>query len=47
VRRLDPSRQLLFVKGVAPLLVDRLNYLVDAPYCERADANPLYNAVVA
>jgi type IV secretion system protein VirD4 len=46
VRRLAPTRQLLFVTGAAPLLVDRINYLVDVPFRERADANPLYEPVV-
>lgn len=45
VRRLSLERQLLFVKGTEPLLVDRLNYLTDASFAERADANPLYAPV--
>jgi len=47
VRRLSPDRQLLFVKGTEPLLVDRINYLTDAPFVERASPNPLYEPVVA
>ena len=42
VRRLPRSLQLLFVKGSAPLLVDRLSYLRDKSLRSRADANPLY-----
>jgi type IV secretion system protein VirD4 len=47
VRRLSPDRQLLFVKGTEPLLVDRINYLKQMPFLERADSNPLYEPVVA
>jgi len=45
VRRLPADAQLLFVKGSAPLLVQRLNYLRDAEFAGRADPNPLYDAV--
>ena len=45
VRRLASETQLLFVKGSAPLLVERLNYLRDAEFAGRADPNPLYEAV--
>ena len=45
VRRLSLERQLLFVKGTEPLLVDRLNNLTDAPFRDRADAHPLYEPV--
>ena len=42
IRRLPRDHQLLFVKGTAPLLTQRVNYLSDAPFAERAEANPLY-----
>ena len=42
VRRMPRSLELLFVKGSAPLLVDRLSYLHSKPLLSRADANPLY-----
>jgi type IV secretion system protein VirD4 len=47
VRRLPRAAQLLFVKGDAPLLVERLNYLHDWEFKDRADPNPLYEAVAA
>lgn len=43
IRRLPRSQQLLFVKGMAPLLVERLDYLRDPEFIGRAEANPLYN----
>ena len=43
VRRLRRDRQLLFVKGSAPLLVERVNYLADREFVGRADPNPLYS----
>ena len=45
VRRLPREAELLFVKGDAPLLVERLNYLHDREFAGRADPNPLYEAV--
>lgn len=45
IRRLPRERQLLFVKGMPPLLTERLNYLVDPDFAGRAEANPLYAAV--
>lgn len=45
VRRLPRKRELLFVKGGAPLLVERLNYLTDPEWLERAKPNPLYERV--
>jgi len=45
VRRLPREVELLFVKGGAPLLVERLNYLLDREFTGRADPNPLYDAV--
>ncbi len=47
VRRLPSDRQLLFVKGCAPILARRLNYLTDAEFARSADPNPLYAAAVA
>ena len=47
VRRLARDKQLLFVKGEAPLLSDRVNYLRDACFAGRADANPLYATINA
>jgi type IV secretion system protein VirD4 len=47
VRRLAAETELLFVKGGAPLLVERLNYLRHRELAGRADANPLYAPVVA
>jgi len=44
VRRLPRDVQLLFVKGSAPLLVDRLDYLRDPEFADRADPNPLYTS---
>jgi len=37
--------ELLFVKGGAPLLVERLSYLSDREFACRADPNPLYDPV--
>ena len=45
VRRLPSGMQLLFVKGSAPLLVNRLNYLRDQEFAGRFDSNPLYDPV--
>jgi type IV secretory pathway TraG/TraD family ATPase VirD4 len=45
VRRLSREEQLLFVKGVAPLLVQRLSYLSDGEFAGRADPNPLHDPV--
>lgn len=45
VRRLPRDQQVLFIKGVSPLLTQRVNYLTDAPFVERAQANPLYTPV--
>ena len=46
VRRLPREAELVFVKGEAPLLVERLKYLHDREFEGRADPNPLYDAVV-
>ena len=45
VRRLPRNAQLLFPKGTAPLLIDRLNYLRDREFGGRSDPNPLYEPV--
>lgn len=45
VRRLPRDAELLFVKGDAPLLVERLNYLHAREFRGRADPNPLYDLV--
>jgi type IV secretion system protein VirD4 len=45
VRRLPREAELLFVKGDAPFLVQRLNYLHDREFDGRADPNPLYESV--
>src|SRR5260370_33076078 len=45
VRRLPREAELLFVKGGAPLVVERLNYLFDREFTGRADSNPWYAAV--
>ena len=45
VRRLPREAELLFVKGTAPLLVERLSYLRDREFAGRADPNPLYDPV--
>lgn len=47
VMRLPPSKQLLFVKGSAPLLVDKINYLTDPDFRHSGskpmfDQNPMY-----
>ncbi len=47
VRRLPREVELLFVKGGAPLVVERLNYLFDREFTGRADANPWYAGVAA
>ena len=43
IRRLGMMMQLLFIKGSAPLLVQRLNYMHDPVFMDRSDPNPLYN----
>lgn len=45
VRRLPRELELLFVKGGAPLLVERLSYLCDREFTGRAKPNPLYKPV--
>lgn len=45
VRRLPSDRALLFVKGTAPLLVERLDYLRDSVFAGLSDPNPLYTPV--
>lgn len=45
VRRLETNRQLVFVRGREPLLVDRVNYLRDAEFSGLFEKNPTYNPV--
>ena len=47
VRRLPRGRQLLYAKGSAPILAERLSYLADREFLGRADPNPLYVPVTA
>ena len=42
VRRLPRSSQLLFVRGAAPVLAQRLDYLEDKEYACMADPNPMH-----
>ena len=42
VRRLPRSSQLLFVRGAAPVLAQRLDYLADKQYACMADPNPMH-----
>ncbi len=44
VRRMPRERELLFVQGGAPLVVERLNYLRDPEFEGRAAPNPFYAA---
>ena len=46
VRRLPRDEQLLFAKGSAAIRASRVNYLSDAEFYGRADANPLYAEAV-
>jgi type IV secretion system protein VirD4 len=45
VRRLPRESALVFVKGGAPLCVERVNYLRDPEFAGRADPNPLYQVL--
>jgi type IV secretion system protein VirD4 len=45
VRRLPSAAQLLFVKGSAPHLVERVDYRTDPVLAGRADPNPLYRPI--
>lgn len=45
VRRMPGDLQLLFVKGMDPLMVERVTYLNDSKFAGRADPNPLYAPV--
>ncbi len=45
ILRLPREAELLFVKGEAPLLLHRLNYLRDREFRSRANPNPLYDRV--
>jgi type IV secretory pathway TraG/TraD family ATPase VirD4 len=44
VMRLGPTRPIVMISGEAPYLLDRLNYLEDAPYTGRFDPNPMHQA---
>lgn len=45
VRRLESSRQLVFLRGRDPLLVDRVSYLKDPEFAGLFDSNPTYRPV--
>ncbi|GAC1648741.1 MAG: hypothetical protein NVS4B3_04760 [Gemmatimonadaceae bacterium] len=45
VRRLPHQAQLLFVRGHAPVLATRVDYLTDPQFAGRASRNPLYSPV--
>ena len=45
IRRLPRDQQLLFIKGMPPLLTERVNYLTDSPFGQRAEPNPLYTPI--
>jgi type IV secretory pathway TraG/TraD family ATPase VirD4 len=47
VMRLGPTRPIVMMSGEAPYLLDRLNYLTDAPYADRFDPNPMHFAEAA
>lgn len=47
VRRLPRDRQLLFVKGAAPILAAKLAYYADPEFAGMADPNPLHVGGVA
>jgi type IV secretion system protein VirD4 len=43
LRRLGDDTELVFVRGSAPLLAQKLNYLRDAEYAGLADRNPMHD----
>jgi type IV secretory pathway TraG/TraD family ATPase VirD4 len=47
IMRLGPTRPIVMISGEAPYLLDRLNYLEDAPYTGRFDLNPMHAAQAA
>jgi type IV secretion system protein VirD4 len=47
VRRLGRDRELLFVRGSAPVLATKLDYLRDPEYLGLADPNPMHDEPVA
>jgi len=47
VWRLPRESALVFVKGDAPLCVERVNYLCDPEFVGRGDPNPLYRVLAA
>jgi type IV secretion system protein VirD4 len=44
IRRLDPTRELLFLKADKPLIVDRVSYPTDPQFGELADLNPMHTS---
>ncbi|HEY1414202.1 MAG TPA: type IV secretory system conjugative DNA transfer family protein, partial [Rhodopila sp.] len=42
VMRLGPAKPIVMISGEAPYLLDRLNYLTDAPYARRFAENPMH-----
>jgi type IV secretory pathway TraG/TraD family ATPase VirD4 len=47
VMRLGPTRPIVMISGEAPYLLDRIDYLTDAPYAGRFDPNPMHAAAAA
>jgi type IV secretory pathway TraG/TraD family ATPase VirD4 len=47
VMRLGPTRSIVMISGEAPYLLDRLDYLTDAPYVGRFDQNPMHAMEIA
>jgi type IV secretory pathway TraG/TraD family ATPase VirD4 len=43
IMRLGPTRPIVMISGETPYLLDRLNYLTDAPYADRFDLNPMHS----
>jgi type IV secretion system protein VirD4 len=47
VMRLGPTRPIVMISGEAPYLLDRINYLTDAPYAGRFDPKPMHTLEAA
>jgi type IV secretory pathway TraG/TraD family ATPase VirD4 len=47
VMRLGPTRPIVMISGEAPYLLDRLDYLTDAPYVGQFDQNPMHAMEIA
>ena len=47
VRRMDRNHELLFLKGVDPILAKRVNYLTDAEFRGQYDRNPQHQVISA